>query len=71
MNTTKIKIAGMTCANCATHVQNALKAVPGVIDVRVAFNEDAVVRHEAVPEEQMLQAVRAAGDYHGEIVGAG
>ena len=67
MNTTKIRIAGMTCANCASRVQKALEAIPGVVDVRVALDEGALVKHEGVPENQMLRAVRAAGDYRGEI----
>jgi copper chaperone CopZ len=68
METTNIKIAGMTCANCAAHVEKAITAVPGVKDVRVALNEDAVVKHEGVAEEQLLQAVQGAGDYRGEII---
>ena len=68
MNTTTLRITGMTCANCATHVQKTLEAVPGVVDVRVALNEDATVQHEGVPEDQLLRAIQAAGDYRGEVV---
>lgn len=67
MNTTRINISGMTCANCANHVQESLKAVPGVVDVRVALEEGATVQHEGVPEDHLLRAVQAAGDYQGEI----
>ena len=67
MKTTKIQIEGMDCANCATHVQKALEAVPGVKDVSVAFDEGATVEHEGASDEQLLSAVRAAGDYEGTI----
>jgi copper chaperone CopZ len=68
MNTTTLRITGMTCTNCVTHVQKTLEAVPGVVDVRVALNEDATVQHEGVPEDQLLRAIQAAGDYRGEVV---
>lgn len=67
MKTTKIRIDGMTCANCATHVQKALEAVPTVKDVRVSMDEGATVEHESASDDQLLRAVRAAGDYKGEI----
>lgn len=69
MQTTRINIHGMTCLNCVTHVQKALEAVPGVTDVRVALNEGATIEHESVPEEKLLRAIRASGDYQGEIAG--
>ena len=67
MKNTKIKISGMSCANCATHIQKALEAVPSVKDVTVTLEEGATVEHENASDEQMLRAVRAAGNYHGEI----
>lgn len=57
----------MTCANCASHIQKAIEAVPGVMDVRVALHEGATVEHEGVPEERILRAIQTAGNYHGEI----
>jgi copper chaperone CopZ len=68
MKTTQIKINGMSCANCATHVQKALEAVPNVKDVEVTLDGGATVEHENASDEQMLRAIRAAGDYQGEIV---
>jgi copper chaperone CopZ len=65
---TKIRIEGMTCANCATHVQKALESVPGVKDVRVALREGATIEHETASEEQMLRAIAAAGDYRGKVI---
>lgn len=68
MKITRIKIDGMTCANCATHVQKALEAIPTVKDVRVSLGDGATVQHETASDEQLLRAVRAAGDYAGEII---
>jgi copper chaperone CopZ len=68
MKTTKIKIEGMTCANCVTHVQKALEAVPTVNDVSVSVGDGATVQDENASDEQLLRAIRAAGDYQGEIV---
>jgi len=49
-----------------THVQKALEAVPTVNDVDVEEGQ-AVVKHENAPDELLLNAVRAARDYAGEI----
>lgn len=67
MKTEIIKIDGMTCANCMTHVQKALEAVPTVIGVDVEEGR-ATIKHEKATQEQLLNAVRAAGDYSGRIV---
>jgi copper chaperone CopZ len=64
---TRINIHGMTCANCASHVQKALKAVPGVKDVRVALHEPATIEHEGASDDQLLRAIHTAGDYRGEV----
>jgi copper chaperone CopZ len=62
-----MEIEGMTCLNCVTHVQKALEAVPTVKDAKVVEGE-ATVEHENASDEQLLRAVRAAGDYTGKIV---
>lgn len=67
MKTTHISIEGMTCANCVTHVQKALEAVPGVEDVEVTLGEGATVIHECAADETLLRAVMAAGGYRGRI----
>lgn len=67
MKTTGIKIDGMTCMNCVTHVQKALEAVPTVKDAKVVVGE-ATVEHENASDEQLLRAIRSAGDYSGKIV---
>jgi copper chaperone CopZ len=67
MQTTHLRIQGMTCINCATHVQKALEAIPGVRDVRVSLDEGATVEHEGAPEDAMVRAVGAAGGYQAEV----
>jgi copper chaperone CopZ len=69
MKTTKIKIDGMTCANCVAHVEKALEAVPAVTDASVSIGE-ANVTHDGATDEQLLRALRAAGDYRGNILPA-
>lgn len=64
----KLKIEGMTCLNCVTHVQKALEAVPGVKEVSVRQDEGATVQHEGADTQQLIAAVRAAGDYKAEVV---
>ena len=66
MKRTRIKIEGMSCLNCVTHVQKALEAVPTVKDVHVVVGE-ATVDHANAGNEQLLRAIRAAGDYAGQI----
>lgn len=64
----KMKIDGMTCLNCVTHVQKALEAVPGVTDVTVTQDEGATIQHNNAETDQLIAAVRAAGDYKAEVV---
>jgi len=59
-----LPIAGMTCASCVLHVENALKAVPGVLSVAVNLaTERATVTYipGAVERGQLVEAVRYAG----------
>lgn len=67
MATTRLKIEGMTCLNCVTHVQKALEAVPGVKDVTVTQGEGATVEHSDANETELLRAVAAAGGYKAEV----
>lgn len=64
----KLKIDGMTCLNCVTHVQKALEAVPGVTEVTVTQDEGATIQHNGAEKDQLIAAVRAAGDYKAEVV---
>lgn len=67
-NTTQLKIEGMTCLNCVTHIQKALEAVPGVSNVTVTQGEGAKVEHTGADSQQLIAAVRAAGDYKAEVM---
>ncbi|MBD3289363.1 heavy metal translocating P-type ATPase [candidate division KSB1 bacterium] len=63
---TELAIQGMSCAACVRRVENALKAVPGVVDASVNFGtERAAVRY--VPgftdESSLISAVEQAGYY--------
>ncbi|HEU6448287.1 MAG TPA: cation transporter [Verrucomicrobiae bacterium] len=57
----------MTCLNCVTHVQKALEAVSAVKEAKVVEGE-ATVEHDGASDEELLRAVRAAGDYVGKIL---
>ncbi len=60
----RLAVDGMTCAACATRVEKALKAVPGVIDatVNLALERAEVRAPEGVVEiGDLLDAVRRAG----------
>jgi copper chaperone len=50
MNTT-FKVNGMTCGNCARHVEEAIRAVPGVAAVEVDLaGAKATVTGSGAPE---------------------
>ncbi len=60
----ELKIEGMTCASCATHVEKALRSVPGVSNARVPgwkSGKATVELAEKVPVEDLTRAVTAAG----------
>ena len=62
--TVDLKIEGMTCASCVAKVENALKAVPGVLDAQVNLaTERAQVKALAggAATAQMIAAVESIG----------
>jgi mercuric reductase len=63
MNTTEIDIAGMTCASCATHVQQALEEIPGVHQALVSYpdNKARVTASPTMDTSIMLGAIAALG----------
>ena len=64
MNTTTIKIGGMSCGGCAKSVTRALKALPGVsqADVSLERAEATIVFDpEKVAKPALVQAVEDAG----------
>ena len=59
-----IPVGGMTCASCVSHVEGALKGVPGVAGVSVNLaTEKAALELEStqVPLKQLREAVGRAG----------
>ncbi len=63
MSTTTLKIEGMTCNNCAHHVQEALISVPGVekADVSLAQKQAVVVSEGPLDLSAAVQAVEEEG----------
>jgi copper chaperone CopZ len=54
MSIQKLKIEGMTCNGCVGGVTRALKAVPGVTDVRVSLAEGNAEVEAAAPIDPTL-----------------
>lgn len=62
METTNLKVSGMSCGHCVGSVQRALKSVAGVADADVTIGS-AIVRFDpaAATIEQIRDAVQEAG----------
>lgn len=59
---TGLAVHDMNCAACVSRIENALTAVPGVVDSEVNFAaRHATVRHFAVPDSTLTRAVIDAG----------
>ena len=61
---TELTVDGMTCGNCARHVDKAIRSVPGVNDVAVDLSgKKAKVSYDpaVATTEAMAQAVKKAG----------
>ena len=58
-----MKVDGMTCTSCATHVKEALEAVPGVNTAAVSYPEGkaTVTADTGVDRNRMIGAVSALG----------
>lgn len=63
METTQLKVTGMTCGMCVQHVTQALQNVAGVNQATVDLTSgNAVVNHDSmVKPEAMIEAVSEAG----------
>ncbi len=60
-HTTRLSIAGMSCAGCVSAVENSLTDVPGVVEAVVNLGErTATVAGTAAPET-LISAVKKAG----------
>lgn len=65
---TQLKITGMTCESCATHVKAALEAVPGVqsADVSYAKGSAALDMEAGTSADELVAAVAGIG-YHAAL----
>jgi copper chaperone CopZ len=64
MQTEHLKVVGMTCGGCTSKVTNALKATPGVSDVKVSLSAgEATVQYDErlTSPDQLKSAVKGAG----------
>ena len=62
METTELKVSGMSCEMCVGHVTKALQSVPGVRGVKVDLAAGrAVVQHEGATLPSMIEAVDEEG----------
>ncbi len=64
METTTLKVTGMSCGGCVKSVTNVLQALPGVGKAEVSLEKgEARVEYEAgkVTREAMAQAIADAG----------
>ena len=64
MDTDTLKLRGMSCASCASNIEEAIRSVPGVSECNVNFGaEQATVQYDSqkVSIEKIQDAVDAAG----------
>ncbi|KUR04050.1 Cu+ exporting ATPase [Enterobacter bugandensis] len=57
----QLLINGMSCASCVSRVQNALQAVPGVVQARVNLAERTALVMGSASAADLVQAVEKAG----------
>jgi copper chaperone CopZ len=56
-----LEVQGMTCQNCASHVERALRAVRGVQDVVVELKTGAIKIKGDAESSALVAAITAAG----------
>ncbi|HWB59265.1 MAG TPA: cation transporter [Chthoniobacteraceae bacterium] len=62
MQTTHLKITGMSCDACVSHAKKALEAVPGVRSASVNLaGQEATVQHDGADIAKLLAAVAEEG----------
>jgi copper chaperone len=62
MQTTELKVNGMTCGSCVASVTKALKRVPGVQDVEVDLGSGVARVHGEPAAYQVRELVAALGE---------
>jgi copper chaperone len=67
MQTIHLKITGMSCDACVSHVRKALETVPGVSSATVDLAaQEATVQHEGADPAKLVAAVVEEG-YEAEV----
>ena len=64
MQTEMLKVTGMTCGGCTSKVAHALRAIPGISDVKVSLAAgEATVQYDErlTSPDQLKTAVKSAG----------
>lgn len=64
MQTTTIKIKGMTCMGCVNSANSVLEKISGVSNVKISLDQaQAIIQYDATKSnvEQFKQAIRDAG----------
>lgn len=66
--TTTLKVSGLTCGHCVTHVTEELEAVASVKNVSVLLNKGGqstvtVVSDTVLSDAALAEAIDEAGDY--------
>jgi len=72
MQTTELKVDGMTCGSCVASVTKALKRVPGVQNVEVDLGSGIASvsgEHAAHQVPELVAALREAGYEAGAVTG--
>jgi mercuric ion binding protein len=71
METVKLKISGMTCAGCASHVHKVLSETPGVVGNAVEYPGDiAVIRYnpDKTKPELIIEAIEKSTPYKAKLI---
>ena len=62
MDRIRLKVRGMDCQHCAGNVEQALRAVDGVAEVRVSLEQgEAEVLGDSISLETLIDAVKDRG----------
>ncbi len=64
LHTTSVKIDGMSCGACISHITNVLNGLSGVVNIHVDLKRrEAVIGHQAVwtGEHGLIAALAGAG----------
>ena len=71
VQTLRVKVRGLYCAECVNRIEDALKGVPGVLDATMSAATDTVKVDYTMSVgnlNRLVEAVKASGPYQAEIV---